>query len=381
MKKKISIIIICSLLLCGCNIQERSDVKSISMENAKTVVPSVVFDSVDITPLELNENTYFKGVRNLSYDGKRFVVCDNRNILYTFSSKGEFIASSERKLGNGHGEYSVMTAYSYNSFSESIEIATPTGILFYDSNFNLKKYINLSEIFDCKDEPKLVRSISDISDHEHLLLSDPESDTKHVAYVFDSNTNSIKKQITIEDETCVPITMQSFLLFNRQGREAMFYPPLSSNYVYAFDMDKYSFTRKFFCDFGKDGLSTGEIKNCHTNKEKFSDLLLASNKLIPIKCMATGNKILMLVKRGSKANEWMTFCVDTKDYSVCAIPHTNKESLRMFPIYGTVHDNAVFTVVPACEAKELVENFNETNGSDKECIDDGAMVILKYRFR
>ena len=369
------------LLLCSCNVQKQSDVERIFLENAKTCTPSDVFDSLEIIPLELNENTYFKGVKNISFDGKRYIICDNRNILYVFSPKGKFIASSEKKLGNGRGEYSVVTAFSYNIFSELIEIATPAGILFYDCRFNLKKFIKLSNVFDTKDKPKFVRSINDLSNNEHLLFSDSELDTKHEAYIFDSNNNSIKKQINIEDETCVPITMQSSLLFNYKDENTMFYPPLSSNYIYTFNVDKYSFTKRFFIDFGKNGLSKEEIDKSRTNKEKLSELLLTTEQLIPIKCMATENKIFIVAKKSDKVKNWFTFCVNTQNNSVCAIPHTNEESLRMFPIYSTVFDNTVLAIVAASEAKEYIKNYYGNKYSKIDDMEDETMVILKYKIK
>ena len=124
------------LFLEGCK-NENSGSKVIAMIDVKLArryVPSLLFDSILITPLEtISESVLKKFSKIKIHNGNIFIIDYSQRCVFIFNTDGKFMFSTAGKIGMGPGEYTDALSFDINPFTDRIEILEPVSrIATYD---------------------------------------------------------------------------------------------------------------------------------------------------------------------------------------------------------------------------------------------------------
>jgi hypothetical protein len=105
-----------------------------------------VFDSIQIIPLELTENSIlYRCDKMLMYKNKYYILDRKALCIYVFDYSGHYLYSSISKHGEGPGEYRVITDFDIDSNTGEICLlsASSLRLMVYDEQFNYKETIKL----------------------------------------------------------------------------------------------------------------------------------------------------------------------------------------------------------------------------------------------
>ncbi len=323
---------------------------------------------------------FLPDVSALDVYGDYMLIRDKRDVLYLFTRDGQCISKSKDKFGHGPGEYSIITAYTFNPYSNCIEIVTPKDLLFFDTDFKLKKKVPVPTKFS-KNRNGIVfyGKMFDLDSHTHLLIPTSVSAEPHRICVFDSEREEILKTISYDEDVLADITMQSSCFYPYKNDSLLFYPPCVTNYVYTFNKETLSLDKTYFVDFGADGLKSSDISQYANNEARLKKYLLKCDKAMPAKVFYVNNRLVFLIKNGNSIRKWHTIVYDMNTSSMSKISNFDGNEMR-FPIIYSCWGNSMFAAVEAGRISSLLNPFGdnvETSGLDNGC-DENDFVIIEY---
>ena len=381
MKKAFSALMLFLWICVSCSHKEKPTEK-INFEEAEVSSVQKHFSNAKIVSLKENDGPFLSDVSTLDVYDDYMLVCDKRSILYLFSRDGNCISNSIDKFGHGEGEYSIITAYTYNPYSKNIEILTPKDLLFFDINFKLQRRVPLPTTFSNTGEGFVFfGKISDISSSMHLLIPTGISDDCNKIYVFDSEEKKVVKTLSYDD-VISNITMQTKCFFSLQNDDLLFCPPCVTNNIYIFDKKSFLLKKAYYTDFGKKGLTTSDVSQFGDNDNRLSEYLLTCKKSMPIKTFCVGDQIFFLIKEGNDIKNWYTLVYNLETKKLYSIQNYHQKEIR-FPVIMSVHGNSVFSAVEVRQLKSLQSALGEnvdstyfnTSGSEND------YVIVEYMIK
>ena len=373
------LLVIVSLLLSSCQEQRNTSIPIIDLAQAKQSSIENVFTNVEIIPLQNKVDKYLPDVNVMYVTDDGFIVCDSRNIVYSFTKDGKYISDSENKFGNGPGEYSIVTAFSYNPYSKLVEIATPRKLLFYDKSFSLKKEMELpTKMSNNGKDLRFFGHIYDLAENRHVLLPDQVSNDKHTMMLFDSSSSKVLKTLDFDEDILADINMQTHCFFNYDEGQVSFLPPFLSTAIYSFDKDNFELSKRFEVKFGNQGLSQADFRKFGKDKEKLKAYLMSCDKEIPVTEMELKNHIVFVIKKENDLRKWFTLIYNKSSKQILKINNFSDKTLA-FPIVKYVDKHHLYGVVEKKMLPDILKLYREKGvhviSND---IADADYYVLKY---
>lgn len=369
------------LVAISCNKNNGKDIIIVSLENATPVLTDSITENLEIIPLEIKNGHFPYGVNNIFIPKDNIIVSDNKNIIFVYNSDGKYISDSANKIGKGEGEYSIVTAISYNRHSGYIEVATPINLLFYDLHFNLVKKTKLPTKFPKSGTDGLFFGfLFDISDHEHILIPESVVDNNRKAVLFDSDTEKIIDDFAYGDDIFADMTMQNHCFYDGNDGNILFFPPGITNYVYNFDSQQKKFTEKYFIDFGKNGVSKSDL-DFGSDKEKQKSFVMSTNKAVPLRTMKCKDYILVVTKDGNSLKNFHTFVWNLESESIFRIDSYENET-PAFPLIDYADNSGLYCIMDSESLSKIESAVNQTKIKRfKQEIPEGSLILLKYQLK
>ena len=383
MKMLNKLILTLSLLLIlgvsSCQKNEDNTLEVIKLEATTDLSEKQLFTKVEAVALVCNDGEYLSDIDKLIPIGDYMVACDRNNVIYVFTKDGKMISNSKNKIGHGANEYSIVTAFTFNPYSKSVEVLTPRDMLIYDIHFKLKNKVKLPTNMDSKGKDIIFfGSIFDLSENQHVLIPSSVSKNNTQAILFDSSDANIVKSSNFEEDAFKDVNMQNQSFF-RDGDEALaFVPPFKTDYVYSFDKDNFSFVKKYQFERGAEALKKEDYKQFENDERKLLSFCLNTDKEIPVSCFDTSGNVVVVMKKGRKLSDWFTLFYDKSSKQVARVNQFTDKKMS-FPLVKYADVNCLYASVDDKALDGILDHLNkqgvkvEVNKQEK-----GSSYVLKY---
>lgn len=341
-----------------------------------------ILEELEITPLELTENHYPHGIKSVTATDSIFIVTDNKNIVHLYDKYGNYLSDSANKIGKGAGEYSIVTAMSYNAYNNCIEIVTPMNLLFYDKDFNLVKSCTLPTK-KSKDglDGMFFGFIHDISEHEHLLIPEGALDNNRRIIRYDSDKKKIISTLTYNEDVIADMTMQTHCFQNMSEDELMFFPPGVSNYIHSYNLKTNKIDKKYFVDFGANGLVKSDLSKMLTDKDRLKMEILNTEKVVPLNTMLCGDRLIIVYKDGRTLRNFHTLIWNLKIGTGYVIDSYSNEKSK-FPVVYYSDSTNLYGIVDRENLSQITQGIDSDKiKTPEDSIPDGSIVILRYALK
>lgn len=378
----ITLIIAFAAVSCSDKCNTSESVITVMANDAINAPVDSITKELEIIPLELNENHYPHGVKSVTAADSIFIVTDNKNIVYLYDKYGKYISDSANKIGNGAGEYSIVTAMSCNAYNSCIEIVTPMNLLIYDKDFNLVKSCALPTK-KSKDglDGMFFGFIHDISENEHLLIPEGALDDNRKIIRYDSDKEKVISTLKYNEDVIADMTMQTHCFQNVSENELMFFPPGISNYIYSYNLRTNSIDKKYFIDFGTNGLVKSDISKMITDKDRLKMEILNTEKIVPLSTMLCGDRLIIVYKDGRTLRNFHTLIWDLKLGTGYVIDSYNNEKYK-FPVVYYSDSTNLYGIVDRENLSQITQGIGSYKiKTPQDSIPDGSLVILRYALK
>lgn len=369
------------LVAASCNKNNQKDIITVSFEDAVPVQIDSIIENLEIIPFEINNGHYPYGVNNIIISNENIIVFDNKNIIFVYTIDGEYISDSANKIGKGEGEYSIVTAISYNKHSKYIEVVTPMHLLFYDLQFNLIKKVNLPTKFPKSgSDGSFFGFLFDISDFEHILIPESVVDNNRRAMLFDSQKGEITGEFKYGDDIFADMTMQTHCFYNGNDSNILFFPPGITNHIFAFESNKKKFSDKYNIDFGKNGIRKSDL-DYGSDKDRQKSFVMSTTKMLPLKTMKCKDYIIFVTKDGNSIKDFHTYLWNTKSEAINRIDLYEK-GVPKFPLIDYADDSGVYCILDSESLQKIESTLNPKKiKKPKQEVYEGSLVLLNYQLK
>lgn len=363
----------------SCQKQEDNTLEVIKLEATTDLPEKQLFSKVEAVALECNDGEYLSDIDKLIPVGDYMAVSDRNNVIYVFTKDGKMISNSKNKIGHGPNEYSIVTAFTFNPYSKSVEILTPRDMLVYDVHFNLKNKVNLPTKMDPKGKDLLFfGGVYDLSEKKHVLIPSAVSKICTQVMLFDSSVAKIVKNSSFEEDAFKESNMQSQSFFSEGNKGLTFVPPFKTDYVYSFDKDNFSFVKKYQFERGAGALKKEDYKQFENDERKLLSFCLNTDKEIPVSSFDTSGNVVVVMKKGRKLSDWFTLFYDKSSKQVARVNQFTDKKMS-FPLVKYADANCLYASVDGKVLDGILEHLNkqgikvEANKQEK-----GSIYVLKY---
>lgn len=338
-----------------------------------------VFSDVELIPLENEGNFYPAGVEKLDIIDGYYKITDNKQFMLLFKKDGKFVSSSEEKFGPGPEEFSTPMGYSFNPHSKLVEVFTPAKIMFYDTVFNYVKECPLPTQPGKKSQ--FYSYSYDLSDHRHILVPSPSSDSPNSLILYDSSDASDTPLYSYDEDVVINTTFPPKCFHELEGGRILFTPPALANTVYELDRKNLTFKKTIGFCFGDKEMSAKDIEPYRDNRDKLMKYMLTNERLVPMRVLPSDNKLVIIHKTGNSIDRMKTVVVDRKTGESRQLA-MYKDRKNVFPLIEAVDNEYAYAIAE----KETLEVFpelllNKTAGDALSGIEDESLVILRYKLK
>jgi len=379
--KKIIIPIFVLLLVFSCTKKKVDDLNlnTINIDINKIDDSSPLFDKIDIIFLETNAENLISNVKRVFFENDYIFFLDNKDVISIFDSNGTFVSNSKKVIGQGPGEYSAISSFVYNKYSQLLEVVTRESILFYDKNFNLISRSSVSynsSVF--KNEKELFfNDIFDLSQTKHILIPTTTSAKPYRFFIFDSQKNEIEKVIEYEEDIIAGLTMQNLNFRFKSENELYFTPPAFSYFHYIYNIREGILKKTLKLNFENDNVNLQTISYYKTDREKNDYLVFESDKPLPLSTFFTTNYI---VTRIMKSTEFMTF-FENRSTNTKILRKNKSDKYYDIPFFEDLKENILYAVINPYEIEKFIDK-DLINKDDIQKIqfikEDDNPIIVKY---
>lgn len=321
-------------------------VDSINLNDTQEKAVHEIVDSVTIIPLKDNGKPFFPALEDLIVTESYFIGRDGFQNIFVFDRDGNIHADSRNMVGHGHGEYYILMGYTYNPFSNTIEVLTPLEMKIYDLDFNFIKSVSLGTKYPTTDSEKgFYDKIYDLEANMHALIrSNIGEHTRYVAF-YDSAKEKVVGKYDYSDDIRTDLSMQ-IRCFYSASDTIYFYPPGVGEYVYSLDPNSLSFHRiKRLVDYAT-----------FNDGDKNEDYMLTSSELMPIRFLCTDNHYFFLTKEGNTLSD-MSLIVRDKKGESAKIPLKKDDRLQM-TVPMSSYGNALYGLADEYNICDIMSAMN-----------------------
>lgn len=244
--RKISIII-SIIVVCACSLDNKdiaNGIERIPVElQDVTQNASSFIDKIEIVPLETNDSSLVGNYKKVMYDRDNnvYAIYDRRQIVYTFSGDGSFIANSRKMKGRGPQEYHMVLDVKFNPYLHGIDFLNPYGVIYtYSFDFKLisKRKISSKIALNALmalDANNYIFTYPSMWTDQEVLFANLETQEMHNA----SYIGTISSRNTMDKEC-----------FYREGERFYFVPNGINYYFYQIDDKEMNLVPIIYLDFG-----------------------------------------------------------------------------------------------------------------------------------
>lgn len=385
LNKTCSLILILFLIaLVSCKDNHESISEEYTFSSTSSASISDIFSDVEIIPLNFSGDNYPSVVERMLVNDNYIIILDDKKILHLFRPNGNYIASSNEKIGNGPGEYSVLMGFTWNPYTRFIEVLTPNRLYSYDENFNLKNTAKLPSKIG--ENGLLFYEIFDLSTTHHLLLPTGMSDKPYCVMAYDSSREEIVEKSSYSEDIIAPITMQPRCFFLMRDNTLLFIPPVITDALYAVNGGEsgISLQKEISLHTEKDLLKE-DIQAYENSRSSLNNYLISSDKNIRLRVFPNSKKIIATYKfkSGCSMKDMFTAIIDRHTKKVITIKLFSDDSYQ-FPFIEDIDEEYAYAIIE----KEILETrpkllMNNSANIDSilEKIEDESLVLLKYKLR
>lgn len=368
------------LAFISCGKQKKNEnCPMIKLDLAETASLDKIFSKIEIVSLQNRGGVILPDVSQLVVTDRYFLVKDSKGIVYVYTKDGSLVSNSLKKMGNGAGEYSIVTALGFNPYAKNIEILTPRDLLCYDFQFNLIKKEPLPvKSSDSGKNIIFFAQIYDLSAERHILVPTSVSENTDKMLIYNSSLSKVEQELDYTDEFIAGINMQEQCFFESDNG-VVIAPPFVTEYLYTFDKDKMQLAKLYRIDNGSKGIQKSELSKLDT--EELQNFLLDTEKEIPVVKLVTNKYVTLLMKSGRSLRNWHYVFYDKSSGSVKKIKcFVGKENV--LPIIKNANSEALFAVVENTDLNRIISYMKKNNIKvDSKSSVDGDYSILKYVFK
>lgn len=376
------------LTLISCKDRDEYANENYTFSSTSSASISDIFSDVEIIPLSFSGNSYPSVVEHMLVNDNYIIILDDKKILHVFKPNGCYIASSNEKIGNGPGEYSVLMGFTWNPYTQFIEVLTPNRLYSYDEKFNLKNTAKLPTKIG--ENGLLFCEIFDLSATRHLLLPTNMSDKPYCVMDYDSSRGLIVEKSSYSEDIIAPITMQPRCFFLMRDNTLLFIPPVITNALYtvngiqSIDNRGISLQKEIALHTEKDLLKE-DIQTYEDSQRNLNNYLISSDKNIRLRVFPNSKKIIASYKfkNGCSMKDMFTAIIDRQTKKVITIKLFSNDSYQ-FPFIEDIDEEYAYAIIE----KEILEtrpkllmNHSANIDSVFKTIEDESLVLLKYKIR
>lgn len=364
---------------CSDKSGKQDDVVSVVATNAIKVPVDSVLETLEVIPLEFNSDHYPQGAKSIIVTDSITLIFDNKNIVYLYDSDGKYVSDSSNKVGRGAGEYSIVTAMTYNKHNNCIEIATPANLLSYDQDFNLVKMRNLpTKKYKEGLDGMFFGYIYDISDHEHLLIPEGILDDNRKIIRYDSDSDKVINTVEYDEAVIADVTMQTDCFHRISDDELAFFPPGVSEHIYSYNLKTRSIDKLYYIDFAPQGIDKSDLAKYSSDKEVLKQEILNTDKTVALRTMISGNRITIIYKDGKTLRDFHTLIWDLESNKGYTIDSYQDGNLS-FPMVDYSGNGYLYCIVDKENLSQLTSVINPNKiEMPVDSISDGSLMLLCY---
>lgn len=366
----------CMILSMSCKEVKSLDAEyAFDLKNAQNASINDAFDSVEVIPLLFNGENYPGSVAQMRVEDGLIIIQDNRNVIHTFTDDGRSIASSADKIGQGPGEYTLITGFEYNNTNNHISIFTPIQILEYDPKFN---FIRDSPLPD--EESLYISKGYVLNATEGLATPNSANKSPYRILKYNISDGRIINDLSYEESVVAGISMQGRSFFNTEKGEILYVPNALTYCVFSIGKDGNTISKKYSFNMGSESID--KVAD-GSNDEAWKNNLLRTDKVIPLSIMPAENRIFIVAKAGDTLRDFIVYTVKT-DESRCLKSPIYDGSKYVFPFIRDVRNGYAYAAIE----KEVLKHSPELLMTDAakadsiiEAIEDESLIIMRYRMK
>ena len=269
-----------------------------------------IFSDVEVTPLRFERDTYPSTVFNGSVTDDVIIVSDDHSLIHVFAKDGHYISCSDKHLGLGPNDYTVLMGFFYNRDCNGIQALTPNNCLFFDYNCNVQNSRKIPTVVG-KDGMIYDNGIA-ISSTQSLLTPTIVSNKPYQLALYDHAAEKILKNIDYSNDVIAPMNIQNKYFFALPNGEILFCPPAFSNYIYQINTQTNSISRLIELKYSDNTISKNDLEKFNSDRAEIGQYLFQSNKEIPISQLVNSRKIITTIKIGQQLSNFYCIVTDRK---------------------------------------------------------------------
>lgn len=331
---------------------------------------------IEIIPLETHNHCLLGQLKRIYFSRNYFILWDNNNVISLFDINGNFISNSAHCIGQGPNEYIIITACSFNEYSNCIEIVTPNDIFFYDLDFNLisKKSIPTQPRTTSEKWSLYWGYIFDLDKNKHIILPTTVSKDPYQLYIYDSENNKIIKRIDYSNDVISGLTMQNLNIRANNDSLLFFSPPAFDYYHYIMDVQSMQMKKHFKFDFGNRNLTRKDLNRFDTEEDKIN-YLLESKEILPLRTFFNEDYIISTLKMG---NDFYTYYKNNAKNSTIVLKNRSDGRAISIPFFENLKDDILYTVMNPFEIDQYINHELTDRSIISTLKEDDNPVVIKY---
>lgn len=377
--QKYLIILLVALSFASCKDKDEADCPVINLGEVQEITEQELFSKVEVIPLQNKGDVLLSNISQMVVSDQYILVKDSRNIIYVYTKDGVLVSNSLRKIGNGTGEYSVVTAFGFNSHTNNIEVLTPQNLLCYDVHFDFLKKVQLPTKWSNTGKGMLFfGQIYDLSQERHVLVPTSISKDSNKMYIFNSSTSKVENELDFDDGYIAGINMQEQCFFENSSKGLIIVPPFVTRYLYTLDKENLELSKAYKIVNGNNGLQASDLDNMENDEEGQQRFLMSTEKEIPVTTLETQKHISFSIKKGSDLKKWFMLFYNKSSHKVGRINcFSNKE--MVFPIVKNADRTSLYAVVEQTDLAAILSHLDKSNIKvDYEKTRKSDYYVLKY---
>ena len=218
--QKYLVILVFALSFVSCKDNDDAHCPVINLGEAQEITEQELFSKVEVIPLQNKGDIILSNISQMVVSDQYLLVKDSRNIIYVYTKDGALVSTSLRKIGNGTGEYSVVTAFGFNRHTKNIEVLTPQNLLCYNVHFDFIKKVQLPTKWSNTGNGMLFfGQIYDLSKERHVLVPTSISKDCDKMFIFNSANSKVEKELDFSDGFIAGVNMQEQCFFDNSSKD------------------------------------------------------------------------------------------------------------------------------------------------------------------
>lgn len=233
------------LLFSACNESNKHDSnllkRAIDINTISEYEFNDLIESVEIFPLETNDETLIGRVTKFIYHNENIYILDrHQKSIFTFDLNGNLINKLHR-VGKGKGEYLDICDFAVNPYNDNIETIDARVLRIYDG---CGEFISEKKVVTDK-----ISYVHNMEIVDSTIIAFISKSNENDAFLYSRETNSfVKEQCIYPKWARKNIPFGTLVSMYRNDNE-LFYYKAFSNKVYSIDKDGYKLSYEW--DFGQ----------------------------------------------------------------------------------------------------------------------------------